>query len=86
MGFGEVKAVFWADNRLGDGPHDALPALVSAGVLERREEPDEQFRWNERREETVALIGARPRRLPCQRLSCHASFCFCQASSCQGPP
>jgi hypothetical protein len=39
------KAVFWTDNPLGNGLHDALLALVTAGVLERREEPDEQFRW-----------------------------------------
>jgi hypothetical protein len=43
--FLRVKHIFWADNRLGDGLHDALIALVSAGVLARREEPDEQFRW-----------------------------------------
>lgn len=43
--FPRVKHVFWTDNRLGNGLHDALLALVSAGVLDRREEPDEQFRW-----------------------------------------
>jgi hypothetical protein len=37
--------VFWTDNPLGNGLHDALLALASAQVLERREEPDEQFRW-----------------------------------------
>ena len=41
----ENKAVFWTDNPLGNGLHDALLALERAGVLERREEPDEQFRW-----------------------------------------
>ena len=39
------KGVFWSDNRLGNGLHDVLLRLVEAGVLERREEPDEQFRW-----------------------------------------
>jgi hypothetical protein len=39
------KAVFWSDNQLGNGLHDALLGLVRAGVLARREEPDEQFRW-----------------------------------------
>ena len=43
-----VKQVFWTDNHLGVGLHDALLALVSAGVLDRREEPDEQFRWCDR--------------------------------------
>jgi hypothetical protein len=41
----EVKGVFWTDNHLGNGLHDALLSLVRAGVLERRDEPDEQFRW-----------------------------------------
>jgi hypothetical protein len=46
--FIRVKGVFWIDNKLGHGPHDALLALVDAGVLDRREEPDEQFRWSDR--------------------------------------
>ena len=40
-----VKGVFWTDNDLGNGLHDALLSLVRAGVLERRDELDEQFRW-----------------------------------------
>jgi hypothetical protein len=46
--FLRVKHVFWTDNQLGNGLHDALLALVNAGVLDRREEPDEQFRWSDR--------------------------------------
>ncbi|GAA2556550.1 hypothetical protein GCM10010435_29030 [Winogradskya consettensis] len=46
-GFTESKWVFWTANPLGDGLHEALLALVQAGVLDRREEPDdEQFRWH----------------------------------------
>jgi hypothetical protein len=41
----DAKGVFWTDNRLGNGLHAVLLDLVEAGVLERREEPDEQFRW-----------------------------------------
>ena len=44
-GLPRVKHVFWTDNQLGNGFHDALLALVNAGVLDRRAEPDEQFRW-----------------------------------------
>lgn len=44
--FLRVRHIFWTDNHLGSGLHDALLALVNAGVLERREEPDEQFRWS----------------------------------------
>ena len=58
--FGQVKAVFWTDHRLGNGLHHALLALVSAGVLERREEPDEQFRWNERRERDGGIVTPEP--------------------------
>jgi hypothetical protein len=45
-----VKHVFWTDNQLGNGLHDALLALVAAGVLDHREEPDEQFRWSGHRD------------------------------------
>jgi hypothetical protein len=43
--FLDVKGAFWTDNRLGNGLHTVLLDLVEAGVLERRQEPDEQFRW-----------------------------------------
>jgi hypothetical protein len=43
--FREVKWVFWSDNPLGNALWDLLHALVKAGVLEHREEPDHQFRW-----------------------------------------
>ena len=43
--FPTVQEVFWTDNHLGNGLHDALLALVRGGVLDRRIEPDEQFRW-----------------------------------------
>ena len=43
--FRQAKGTFWTDNPLGNGLHDALLALVGAGLLDRREEPDEQFRW-----------------------------------------
>ncbi len=39
------KHVSWTENQLGNGLHAALHALVDAGVLERRTDPDEQFRW-----------------------------------------
>ncbi|MGW4895891.1 hypothetical protein ACWEQL_27095 [Kitasatospora sp. NPDC004240] len=44
--FPHVKSVFWTANPLGDALHDILLCLAAAGVLERRDEPDEQFRWN----------------------------------------
>lgn len=45
--FTRVKGVFWTDNPLGNALHEVLLQLTAAGVLERREEPDdEQFRWS----------------------------------------
>ena len=43
--FQGAKGVFWSDNPLGNGLHDGLQALVAAGVLEHRDEPDDQYRW-----------------------------------------
>jgi len=43
--FMAAKGTFWTDNALGNGLHEALLVLVSAGVLDRRDEIDEQFRW-----------------------------------------
>lgn len=40
-----VKGDFWTDNARGIGLHAALNALVEGGVLERRDEPDIQYRW-----------------------------------------
>ncbi|MFF1921176.1 hypothetical protein ACFVW8_11465 [Streptomyces sp. NPDC058221] len=44
--FSRVKGVFWTDNPLGNALHEVLLQLAGAGVLEQREEPDEQFRWS----------------------------------------
>ncbi|MZD03716.1 hypothetical protein GTW43_01260 [Streptomyces sp. SID5785] len=46
--FTQVKSVFWTDNPLGNALHEVLLQLVAAGVLERRDEPDEQFLWSGR--------------------------------------
>jgi hypothetical protein len=41
----QSKGVFWTDNPIGNALHDVLLTLTRAGILERREEPDEAFRW-----------------------------------------
>lgn len=41
-----VKGVMWSNNPLGNSLANFLEALVEAGVLEKREEPDIAFRWN----------------------------------------
>ncbi len=42
----KAKQVFWSANAVGAGLHDILQSLVSLGVLLRRGEPDDQYRWN----------------------------------------
>ncbi|WP_221328802.1 hypothetical protein [Actinoplanes sp. L3-i22] len=42
----QYKGIFWSVNPVGDALHNTLVALAEAGVLEQREEPDLQFRWN----------------------------------------
>lgn len=46
--FADLKGVFWSNNPLGNALHEILLQLVAAGVVERRDEPDEQFRWSNR--------------------------------------
>jgi hypothetical protein len=42
----QAKHVFWTDNPVGNALHQLLETLVSLSVLERRDEPDLQYRWN----------------------------------------
>ena len=42
-----AKAVFWTDHPVGNALIACLEELAQAGILDRREEPDLQFRWNE---------------------------------------
>lgn len=39
------KHVFWTNNPLGNALHQILNSLVKCGILERRDEPDLQYRW-----------------------------------------
>lgn len=41
----ENKHVFWTNNDLGNAIHATLKHLVGRGILERRDEPDLQYRW-----------------------------------------
>ena len=41
----EVKWVYWSENSLGTVLHSTLERLLELGVLEKREEPDLQYRW-----------------------------------------
>jgi hypothetical protein len=55
--FAKVKHIFWTDNALGNGLHDALLALVRAGVIDQREDDGDQFRWHR---VVAGEVGERP--------------------------
>jgi hypothetical protein len=42
----DAKHLFWSANPVGHALHNMLGELVVAGVLENRDEPDDQYRWN----------------------------------------
>jgi hypothetical protein len=44
--FGRAKHVFWSDHPIGNALYRMLDELVGVGVLEKRDEPDTQYRWN----------------------------------------
>ena len=44
-GMNEAKWVYWSDNPLGNMLYGTLERLLKLGALERREEPDLQYRW-----------------------------------------
>lgn len=41
-----VKSIIWSGNPLGDAMATYLDALVKANMLERRNEPNIEYRWN----------------------------------------
>lgn len=41
----DYKGIFWSANPIGDALYQALEELARGRILERREEPDVQFRW-----------------------------------------
>jgi hypothetical protein len=44
--FASTKHVYWSDNPVGNALYATLDELTQYGVLEKRDEPDYQFRWN----------------------------------------
>jgi len=45
-GWGRTKHVFWSNHPIGNVLYETLERLVQVGVLESRDEPDKQYRWN----------------------------------------
>ena len=45
-GWGGAKHVFWSKHPIGSMLYEMLEQLVVAEVLETRDEPDKQYRWN----------------------------------------
>lgn len=41
------KHVFWSANDVGTAVHEMIETLVKLGMLERRDDPDLQYRWNQ---------------------------------------
>ena len=39
------KGTFWTANPLGDSLYQILQELVKMGLVEKRDEPDDQYRW-----------------------------------------
>ena len=44
--FARAKHVFWSNNPIGNILYQMLDELARQAVLEKRDEPDYQFRWN----------------------------------------
>jgi hypothetical protein len=44
--WGGEKHVFWSNHPIGNMLYGMLDELVTHGVLETRDEPDRQYRWN----------------------------------------
>ena len=44
--FGAAKHVFWSNHPVGEMLYAMLDRFVEQGVLERRDEPDVQYRWS----------------------------------------
>jgi hypothetical protein len=44
--FGITKHVFWSNHPIGELLLGILDSMTRAGIIERREEPDMQYRWN----------------------------------------
>jgi predicted enzyme related to lactoylglutathione lyase len=67
-GWARHKHVFWSNNPIGNMLYKWIDDLVAAGVLEKRDEPDIQYRWNknfigswEEDDFLVATTGSIPR-------------------------
>ena len=43
---GPAKHVFWSNNPVGNMLYAMLDQMVAVGILEKRDEPDFQYRWN----------------------------------------
>ncbi len=46
--FLETKWIYWSGNKTGDFLYKMLDELVKTEILEKRDEPDLQYRWNKK--------------------------------------
>lgn len=45
LGWGGSKHVFWSNHPVGELLYSMLDQMVERGILEKRDEPDMQYRW-----------------------------------------
>jgi len=51
----EFKLVYWSANPLGEALVRTLDQYVALGILEKRDEPDFQYRWSAEYKKHVGL-------------------------------
>ena len=60
----DFKCVYWSANPLGDLLVRTLDEYVSLGVLEKRDEPDLQYRWSADYLRKIGLLSPESAPLP----------------------
>ncbi len=53
--YSKNKGIYWSDNLTGNRLMQILDDMAATGILERRDEPDIQFRWNQNFDPTIDL-------------------------------
>lgn len=54
----DYKAIYWSDNIMGNLLAKMLDDLVELGCLEKRDEPDWQYRWNPKVDDAFQLYDS----------------------------
>lgn len=57
----DAKHVFWSNHPIGNMTHKFLEEMTALGIVQKRDEPDFQYRWNTEFKETPYPIEKRLR-------------------------